>query len=97
MMGNRLRLIVWVKYRYRVVYVKWIGTHSEYSKINAEIVGYRMLRPIRNDNDLDEALARIEEIFGAEEGTPEDNELAILLDLVERMRISTTPFLPQRL
>ena len=39
MMGNRLRLIVWVKYRYRVVYVKWIGTHSEYSKINAEIVG----------------------------------------------------------
>ena len=43
-----------------------------------------MLRPIRNDNDLDEALARIEEIFDAEEGTPEDNELAILLDLVER-------------
>ena len=43
-----------------------------------------MLKPIRNDSDLNEALARIEKIFDAEEGTPEDNELAILLDLVER-------------
>ena len=39
MMDNKLRLIVWVKYRYRTVYVKCIGTHSEYNKINAETVG----------------------------------------------------------
>ena len=41
------------------------------------------LRPIRTDADLDAALARIEEIFDAAPGSPEDDELAILLDLVE--------------
>ena len=41
------------------------------------------MRPIRTDEDLDVALARIEEIFGAEPDTPEDDELGVLLDLVE--------------
>ena len=38
---------------------------------------------IRTDEDLDAALARIEEIFDAEPGTPEDAELGRLIDLVE--------------
>ena len=42
-----------------------------------------MIKPIRSDEDLDAALARIEEIFDSEEGTPEDDELGILFDLVE--------------
>ena len=42
-----------------------------------------MIKPIRSDEDLDAALARIEEIFDSEEGTPEDDELVVLLDLVE--------------
>ena len=42
-----------------------------------------MIKPIRSDEDLDAALARIEEIFDSEEGTPEDDELGVLLDLVE--------------
>ena len=41
------------------------------------------LRPIRTDADLERALARIEEIFDAEEGTPESDELDVLADLVE--------------
>ena len=41
------------------------------------------IKPIRSDEDLDTALARIEEIFDAAPGTPEDNELSVLLDLVE--------------
>ena len=41
------------------------------------------IRPIRSDEDLDTALARIEEIFDAAPGTPEDDELGVLLDLVE--------------
>ncbi len=41
------------------------------------------LRPIRTDADLDRALARIEEIFDAGEGTPESDELDVLADLVE--------------
>ena len=41
------------------------------------------VKPIRSDDDLEAALARIEEIFDAEEGTQEDNELGVLMDLVE--------------
>lgn len=40
-------------------------------------------KPIRTDQDLARALARIDEIFDAEEGTPESDELDILVDLVE--------------
>ena len=41
-----------------------------------------VVSPIRNDNDLDRAAARIEEIWEAEEGTPESYELDILTFLV---------------
>ena len=40
------------------------------------------IKPIRTDEDLDAALARIEELFDAEPGTPEDDELEVLTDLV---------------
>ena len=36
------------------------------------------IKPIRTDEDLTAALARIEEIFQAEPGTPEDDELGVL-------------------
>jgi mRNA interferase HigB len=32
--GNRFRLIVGIKYRFFSVYVRWFGTHAEYSKID---------------------------------------------------------------
>ena len=41
------------------------------------------IKPIKNDADLDAALKRIEEIFQAETGTPEDDELGVLVVLVE--------------
>lgn len=41
------------------------------------------IKPIRSDEDLDAALARIEEIFDAAPSSPEDDELSVLLDLVE--------------
>ena len=40
------------------------------------------IKPIRTDDDLHSALARIEEIFDVEPGTPEYDELGVLMDLV---------------
>ena len=34
--GNKYRLVVWINYPYRVVYVRFIGTHAQYDKIDAQ-------------------------------------------------------------
>ena len=36
--GNTYRLIVNIKYDFQVVYIRFIGTHAEYNKINAKNV-----------------------------------------------------------
>ena len=36
--GNKYRLVVWVNFAYRVVYIRFIGTHAEYDKINAQTI-----------------------------------------------------------
>jgi mRNA interferase HigB len=36
--GNKYRLVVKVNYPHRVVYIRFVGTHAGYDKINAEEV-----------------------------------------------------------
>jgi len=34
--GNKYRLVTEINYRMKIVYIKFIGTHKEYDKINVE-------------------------------------------------------------
>lgn len=36
--GNKYRIVVWINYPYRVVYVRFIGTHAQYDKIDAQTI-----------------------------------------------------------
>ena len=36
--GNKYRLVVWVNYHHRVVYVRFLGTHRQYDRIDAQTI-----------------------------------------------------------
>jgi mRNA interferase HigB len=36
--GNRYRLVVWINDAFRTLYIRFIGTHKEYDRINAQTV-----------------------------------------------------------
>ena len=36
--GNKYRIVVWINYPYRVVYIRFIGTHRQYDGIDAQNV-----------------------------------------------------------
>lgn len=38
--GNTFRLIVDIEYKFKLVFITWIGTHKDYDKIDAKEVTY---------------------------------------------------------
>jgi HTH-type transcriptional regulator/antitoxin HigA len=52
------------------------------------------VKPIRTKRDLDEALARIDEIIDAKHGTPEYDELEVISILVEAFEDKHCPIPP---
>lgn len=38
--GNDYRLVVAIHYRLQIVFVKWLGSHAEYDKIDVKTVSY---------------------------------------------------------
>ena len=36
--GNKYRIVVWINYPYRVTYVRFIGTHEQYDRIDAQTI-----------------------------------------------------------
>ena len=52
------------------------------------------IKPIRNDDDLQQAFYRLEKIFQAQEGTPEADEREILVTLIEAYENKNYPINP---
>lgn len=36
--GNKYRIVTWVNYPYRVVHIRFVGTHSQYDRIDAQTI-----------------------------------------------------------
>lgn len=36
--GNKYRLVVWINYAFRVVYIRFIGSHAQYDKIDVQTI-----------------------------------------------------------
>ncbi len=36
--GNKYRIVVWINYPYRVAYIRFIGTHRQYDRIDAQTI-----------------------------------------------------------
>lgn len=36
--GNKFRIVVWINYPYRVVYIRFIGTHKQYDAMDAQTI-----------------------------------------------------------
>ena len=36
--GNKYRIVVWINYPYRVIYIRFIGTHRQYDDIDAQTI-----------------------------------------------------------
>jgi len=49
------------------------------------------IKPIRNERDYDAALAAVDRLMGAEPGTPEGDDLEILVTLVEAYEATRWP------
>ena len=38
--GNDYRLVAAINYRHQIVFIKWLGTHAAYDKIDVKTVRY---------------------------------------------------------
>ncbi len=93
--GNAYRLVVAVDFEKSIVWIKWIGTHKDYDKIDVKEVQLATeIRPIRTKRDYEAALKEIERLWGAKAGTPEGDRLDVLATLVDAYEAEHYPIDP---
>ena len=86
--GGNYRLVAAFDFRRQTAFVKFIGTHAEYDRIDARSISQSEellmeIRPIRTDEDHRAALAEIESCWGAPEGAEVGDKLDVLIALVD--------------
>ena len=106
--GNKYRLITAVNYKFKIVFIRFIGTHKEYDKIDVKRDRRRMpnmafddgpkkymkIKLIKNNKDYKESLKRVEEIWNAEKNTKKGDELEVLSVLIEKYEKEKFDILP---
>eukprot|EP01035_Chromulina_nebulosa_P037565 gene37565-50709_t len=85
--GNDYRLVVAIDFEKAIVWIKWIGTHKAYDKID-------VTEPIRTEADHNAALAEVERLWGAKSGTPDGDRLDLLATLIDAYEARTFPMDP---
>ena len=78
--------MVAVNYTSGIIYMRFIGTHQDYDKIDVATIEEDItmdIRPIRTEAEYEAALAEIDRLFDAAPHTPEGERLEVLATLVE--------------
>jgi HTH-type transcriptional regulator/antitoxin HigA len=84
--GNQYRLVVAVNSTHGIIYMRFIGAHQDYDKIDVATIEEDIamdIRPIRTAADYEAALAEIARLFDAAPNTPDGDRLDVLATLVE--------------
>lgn len=84
--GNNYRLVAMVFFATHKVYIRWIGQHKDYDKLNCSTLKITTMAEIRTEKQYKVACARVEELLKVVHGdTPMDDKNAIELDLISDM------------